>query len=167
MQFLRTTICIKCTRGFEVMSLDSKQPVTIPDLSSSQTASLRNRISGAKPLGTYRVQEGEFLCCYAECGLFVDPSGSICRPYTLEWEGHPEHAVLLGNYVVAIGKEFIEIWNVEKRALRQVITAQDIRCLPLSSAGGSIDMSSRGIMIAMIHPLKSNRQLIFELQLVK
>jgi hypothetical protein len=134
------------------MSLDSKQPLTIPDLTGTNTISLRSRIEGARPLGTYRVQEGEFLCCYTECGLFVDKYGSICRPYTLEWEGKPSHAVLVGKYVLAIGREFIEVWNIEKRSLRQVITGRDIRLVPHSSAGSGIDMLERGIVIAMENP---------------
>lgn len=165
MQYLRSTICIKCSRGFEIISPDSKQPLTIPDLTGPHTQSLRSRIDGAKPLGTYRVQEGEFLCCYTECGLFVDKYGSVSRPYTLEWEGKPNEAVLVGNYVLAIGKEFIEVWNVEKRSLRQVITGKDIRLVPCSTAGSSVDVTGRGVVISMAHPSRSGKQLVFEMQL--
>lgn len=165
MQYLRSTICIRCSRGFEILSLDSKQPLTIPDLSSANTTSLRSRLDGAKPLGTYRIQDGEFLCCYTECGLFVDKYGRVSRPYTLEWEGRPTHAVLAGNYVLAIGKEFIEVWNVEKRSLRQVITGRDVRLVPHSSAGSSVDMLGRGVVIAMDSPVPGGKQLVFEMRL--
>lgn len=167
MQYFRSTICIKCSRGFEILALDAKQPMTIPNLVGPNTATLRSRIEAAKSLGTYRVQEGEFLCCFTECALFVDGSGSISRPYTLEWEGKPQHAVLLGNYVIAVGKEYVEVWNVEKRSLRQVITGRDIRLIPHSVAGNSIDTTGRGVMLVMSHPSLSGKQLVVELRLRK
>ncbi|ORY77361.1 CNH domain-domain-containing protein [Protomyces lactucae-debilis] len=182
MQYLRSTICVRCSRGFEILSLDSKQPMTIPDLTSPATASLKARIDGARPLGTYRLAssppdaqgnpvEGEFLCCYTACALFVDKYGQLSRAYTLEWEGRPQHAVLLGNYIVAAGPSFVEVWNVEKRRLRQVITGKDVRILPYSSAGGGLtgsgseDVASRGVMLAMAHPFKAGRQVVLELRL--
>lgn len=146
------------------MSLDSKQPESIPNLEGGNLVGLRARLESSRPLGTYRFQDGEFLCCYTECGVFVDKFGSLSRSHTLEWEGRPSQAFLIGNYVLAVGKEFLEIWDVERRSLRQIITGKDIRVLPCSSAGGSVEMAERGIIVAMAHPNRTG-QLIFELRI--
>jgi hypothetical protein len=157
--------------------------MTIPDLTSPATASLKARIEAARPLGTYRLAqsppdaqgkpvEGEFLCCYTACALFVDKYGQLSRTYTLEWEGRPQHAVLLGPYIVAAGPSFVEVWHVEKRRLRQVITGKDVRILPCSSTGGglavhsgSVDAGAREVLVAMADPFKPGRQIVLELRL--
>lgn len=61
----KNTIAIPTQKGFEVLSLDSKDaPITIPDLSGANMATLASQVNGTKALGMYRLNEKEFLLCY-------------------------------------------------------------------------------------------------------
>jgi len=61
----KNTIAIPTQKGFEVLSLDSKDaPSTIPELSAPHMAHLSRRLDGTKPLGMYRISDKEFLLCY-------------------------------------------------------------------------------------------------------
>lgn len=147
------------------MSLDSKQPETIPNLDDPNLATLRARIEGSRPLGTYRYQDGEFLCCYTECGVFVDKFGSLSRSQTLEWEGRPQQAILVGEYLIAVGREFIEVWDLESRSLKQIMTGKDIRILPCSFGSTVQELTTERVILAMAHPRKVG-QVVFEMNLL-
>ena len=64
---MRSKLCVTCTRGFEIVNLDTLQNGTIPDLSHPQFASISRRCDNSKPLGMFRLDENdanEFLLCY-------------------------------------------------------------------------------------------------------
>jgi RHO1 GDP-GTP exchange protein 1/2 len=62
--FLRSKLCVVCTRGFEIVNLDTLLPTTIPDFSEPEFASIARQCEGAKPLGMFRLGDNEFLLCY-------------------------------------------------------------------------------------------------------
>jgi CNH domain len=61
----KNIIAIATTKGFEVLSLDTKdEPQTIPDLSDPKMQYMRARLEGTKALGMFRISANEFLLCY-------------------------------------------------------------------------------------------------------
>lgn len=64
-----TYIAVSTPRGFELLTLDRKQPMSIPDLKQPAIATIASRLNGQKPLGMFRLSEAEFLLCYEECGM--------------------------------------------------------------------------------------------------
>ena len=64
-----TYIAISTQRGFELLTLDKKVPMSVPDLKQQSIATIAARLAGQKPLGMYRLSDAEFLLCYEECGM--------------------------------------------------------------------------------------------------
>lgn len=50
--------------GFEVMRLDTKRPISIPELKGTHVSPIAQRLAGQKPLGMFRLSDIEFLLCY-------------------------------------------------------------------------------------------------------
>jgi len=158
--FFKASMCIKCTRGFEVLTLDTKQPETIPNLRESNLNALRSRLDSTRPLGMFRINENEFLLCYDECALYVDKHGDVSRQRTLEWYGRPRHVAHYYGCVVGVNSDFVEVHDADNGILVQIIPGRDIRLLSSSDATGE------GIVLAMVHPERSDRQAILLLSLL-
>ncbi|OLL24809.1 Rho1 guanine nucleotide exchange factor 3 [Neolecta irregularis DAH-3] len=158
--FFKASMCIKCTRGFEVLTLDTKQPETIPNLRESNLNALKSRLDSTRPLGMFRLNENEFLLCYDECGLYVDKHGDVSRQRTLEWYGRPRHVAHYYGYVVGVNSDFVEVHDADNGVLVQIIPGRDIRLLSSSDATGE------GVVLAMVHPERSDRQAIVLLSLL-
>ncbi|BFZ57079.1 Rho guanine nucleotide exchange factor [Savitreella phatthalungensis] len=158
LQFLKSTLCIACPRGFETLSLDSKQPVSIP----TDGADLR-RLADARPLAAYRLQDGQFLLSYDTLAVTLDKFGQLYKGSgaadagsPLVWQLRARSTVLVaGKYIVASSSEAIEVWRADKRSLRQVITGSQIRLLPGASQP----------VFAMAHPYLPRRTVVFQLAL--
>lgn len=69
--------------GFEVMTLDKKQPWSIPELKSPDVAAIAQRVRDQKPLGMFRISDIEFLLCYEGTYTFSSPFPSICISFFL------------------------------------------------------------------------------------
>ena len=50
--------------GFEVMTLETKRPWSVPDLKATHVAAIASRLIGQRPLGMFRLSDIEFLLCY-------------------------------------------------------------------------------------------------------
>lgn len=61
-------VAVSTARGFELLTLDRKLPVSIPDLKEPSIQTIAARLSGQRPLGMFRLSDEEFLLCYEECG---------------------------------------------------------------------------------------------------
>src|SRR6266487_1580341 len=164
-----TYIAVSTQRGFELLTLDKKVPISIPDLKQPSIANIAARLAGQKPLGMYRKSETEFLLCYEECGVYVDKHGEVSRSVVLEFIGKAKSAAMYGAYLVLFDNDFVEVRNAENGRLRQVIAGKDVRCIDyginplgagaatshsatptyLSSAGGA---EKRTLKLAMAHP---------------
>lgn len=145
-----------------MLSLETKQSSTIPNMQGAQVEYLRSRLD-SKPLGIYRTSNDQFLACFETCAVFVNSFGDMARNYILEWEGHVNHAVLLGHYAIGIGKENIQVWDINERQLKQVITGKDIRLVPCSLAGSELRNERDGVIIAMLNPRVPGKQVVFEM----
>ncbi|GET57652.1 putative GDP/GTP exchange factor Rom2p [Rhizophagus irregularis DAOM 181602=DAOM 197198] len=160
--FLRSKLCVTCTRGFEIVNLDTLQNNTIPDLSHPQFASIARRCDNSKPLGMlFRLDDNdtnEFLLCYDEIFFYVDKHGELSRPTVVEWEGKPEAVAIQLPYIIGFNPLFIEIRDVQTGKLCQVISGKNMRCLNDNSSGRN------AIHAVMQHPF-NDTQYVFQLVL--
>ncbi|KAJ3993564.1 Dbl-like domain-containing protein [Lentinula boryana] len=128
--FLKATIAILCSRGFEIMDLNDFKSVTIPQRDDPRLAYLAKRCESCRPIGMFKSAEDEFLLCYNEFGVYVDKHGDPNRPSgTIEWEGTAERVAVHAPYVLLFDSRFIEIRHLENGRLAQIIPGNDIRCI--------------------------------------
>jgi hypothetical protein len=180
-----TYIAISTLKGFELMTLDKKVPMSIPDLKNPQMmknpaiGNIASRIQGQRPLGMFRLSDAEFLLCYEECGVYVDKHGDISRTLIMEFVGKAKTAAVYGAYLVLFDSDFVEIRNAENGRLRQIIAGRDVRCLdygvnPLGAGAPNSQMNAnamgnagekRTLKLAMAHPEQPGTQLVLEMVL--
>jgi len=172
-------IAISTQKGFELMTLDKKVPMSIPDLKNPAIGNIATRISGQRPLGMFRLGDAEFLLCYEECGVYVDKHGDVSRSVIMEFVGKAKSAAMYGAFLVLFDTDFVEIRNAENGRLRQIIAGRDVRCLdygvnPLGVGGANSHMGSNGfgngaekrtLKLAMAHPEVAGSQIVLEMVL--
>ncbi|KAI5843398.1 CNH domain-containing protein [Morchella snyderi] len=159
----QSSLAIQTSKGFEVMTLDKKQPWSVPELKASHVNDIAIRLQGQKPLGMFRLSEIEFLLCYEECGVYVNKHGDVSRGVIMEFVGKAKSVAIYGPYILVFDSDFVEIRNAENGRLRQVIAGRDCRCIDDAQSGGSA--GTRTIKVAMAHPEVEGRQLVVELLL--
>ncbi|KAG9073620.1 RHO1 GDP-GTP exchange protein 2 [Ceratobasidium sp. UAMH 11750] len=126
--FLKTKLCVACTKGFEIVDLETLDTQVLLDPADASLDFVQRR-EDARPLSIYRI-DGEFLLCYTEFAFYVNKSGwRSKRDVTIYWEGTPTAFALHYPYVMAFDPTFIEIRHVEDGALVQVIRGNNLRCL--------------------------------------
>ncbi|KAH6705285.1 rhoGEF protein-like protein [Leptodontidium sp. MPI-SDFR-AT-0119] len=174
-----TYIAISTLKGFELMTLDKKVPMSIPDTKNPAIGNIANRLNGQKPLGMFRLSDAEFLLCYEECGVYVDKHGEVSRSVIMEFVGKAQKAAMYGAYLVLFDSDFVEVRNAENGRLRQVIAGRDVRCLdyginPLGAGAATSHMSPQGfpggaerrtLKLAMAHPEIMGHQIVMEMVL--
>lgn len=159
-----TSIAISTARGVEVMTLDKKVPLSIPDLKPPDCASIALRLKDQRPLGMFRLSESEFLLCFEEVGIYVNKLGDVSRAVVMEFVGKARQAVLWGGmYLVLVdqGGGFVEVRNAVNGRLKQVISGREVRLLDDGTMGAS---GVRGnVKICMQHPEQEGRQVVVEM----
>ena len=169
-------IAISTLKGFELMTLDKKVPMSIPDTKNPAIGNIAARLRDQKPLGMFRLSDSEFLLCYEECGVYVDKHGEVSRSVIMEFVGRAQKAAMYGAYLVLFDADFVEVRNAENGRLRQVIAGRDVRCLdyginPLgagaanSQSFGGAPAEKRSLKLAMAHPEISSSQIVLEMVL--
>lgn len=163
MNMFNTCIALSTSKGFEVLALDKKHPLSVPDLKQSHVASIASRVADQYPLGMFRLSDQEFLLCYNECAVYVNKHGDISRSVILDFVGRARSAAMYGRYVLLFDLDFVEIRHAQNGRLRQIISGKDIKCLDDGLNGSSA--GHRTIKICMQHPERERSQLILELVL--
>lgn len=163
MNIFHSSLAISTQRGFEILTLDKKQPISIPDLEASHVQMIASRLSGQKPLGMFRLSESEFLLVYEECAVYVNKHGDISRSVIMQFVGRAKSAALYGPYVLLFDTDFVEIRNAQNGRLRQVIAGRDVKCLDDTLVGGTA--GNRTVKVAMQHPEIEKVQIVVELVL--
>lgn len=158
-----SSLAISTAKGFEVMTLDKKQPWSVPDLKQPHVATIASRLQNQDPLGMFRLSDQEFLLCYEECAVYINKNGDISRSVIMEFVGKARHAALYGPYVLLFDPDFVEIRNAQNGRLRQVIAGRDVKCLDdgLSGASGVV----RTVKLSLQHPQQERCQVVVELVL--
>ena len=159
----QSSLAIATARGFEVMTLDKKVPLSIPDLKPPDCASIAARIRDQKPLGMFRLSDSEFLLVFEEVGIYINKHGDVSRAVVMEFVGKAKQAVLYGGtYLIlvdtggAVGAGFVEVRNAINGRLRQVVSGRDVRLLDDGSNGGTVK-------ICMQHPEMERSQIVMEM----
>lgn len=126
--FLKTKLCVGCTKGFEIVDLETLDTQGLLDPADS-SLDFVHRKETVKPIAIYRI-DGEFLLCYDEFAFYVNKNGWRAKGnWIIHWEGNPTSFALHHPYVLAFEPSFIEVRHVETGALHQVITGYNLRCL--------------------------------------
>jgi len=158
-----SSLAISTAKGFEVLTLDKKQPWSVPDLKQQHVATIASRLTDQKPLGMFRLSDQEFLLCYQECAVYVNKLGDISRSVIMEFVGKANSAAMFGPYILLFDNDFVEIRNAQNGRLRQVISGRDVKCLDDGLSGGS--SHNRTIKLSLQHPQQERCQVVVELVL--
>jgi hypothetical protein len=194
LNLFQTYIAVSTAKGFELLTLDKKQPMSIPDLKQPAIANIAARIRDQKPLGMFRLNDQEFLLTYEDCAVYVDKHGDVSRTLIMEYSGKQKKArgaTLCGQYLLLFNEDYVEVRNAENGRLRQIIAGRDVRCLDYGARGptgttatpphlqspvvagqaaglggaGSVVDSKTTVKISMTHPEISGMQIVLELLL--
>ncbi|KAK2750440.1 RHO1 GDP-GTP exchange protein 2 [Myotisia sp. PD_48] len=130
--FLRSTLCVGCSRGFEVVSLETTERQSLLDQADTSLDFVARKES-VKPIHIERLN-GEFLLNYSDFSFFVNRNGWRARPdWRIAWEGNPTSFALSYPYILAFEPSFIEIRHLETSELVHVMTGRNIRMLHSST----------------------------------
>ncbi|KAK0548821.1 RHO1 GDP-GTP exchange protein 2 [Tilletia horrida] len=126
--FLKTKLCVGCTKGFEIVDLETLDTQGLLDPADSSLDFVQRR-ENVKPMAIYRIDK-DFLLCYDEFAFYVNKNGWRSRNnWIVHWEGYPTSFALHMPYILAFEPKFIEVRHVDTGALHQVITGVNLRCL--------------------------------------
>jgi hypothetical protein len=179
-------IAIATSKGFELMTLDKKVPMSIPDVKQPAIANIANRIMGQKPLGMFKLNDQEYLLAYEDCAVYVDKYGDVSRSVIMEYSGKQKKAkgaTMYGQYLLLFNEDYVEVRNAENGRLRQIIAGRDVRVLDygvrgptggfyqldangIPVTGGDTGVDSKGtVKICMAHPELVGQQIVLEMLL--
>ncbi|EIW71826.1 hypothetical protein TREMEDRAFT_28347 [Tremella mesenterica DSM 1558] len=126
--FLKTKLCVGCTKGFEIVDLETLDMQGLLD-PSDQSLDFVLKRDNVRPIAIYRIMD-DFLLCYDEFAFYIDKTGHRSKPkWAIIWEGVPTAFALQYPYVIAFEPTFIEVRHVETGALVQIIPGNNISCL--------------------------------------
>lgn len=138
--YLKTKMCVGCSKGFEIVDLETLDTQGLLDPTDESLEFVRKRDT-VRPMAIYRIHN-EFLLCYDEFAFYVNKTGRRSRKdFCVFWEGNPTGFALHEPFVLAFEPSFVEIRHIETGQLSQVIQAPNLRLLfaenppSLTSAG--------------------------------
>lgn len=155
-----SSLAISTTKGIEVLTLDRKQILSVPELNKPECASIAARLSGQKPLGMFRLSDIEFLLVFEDVGIYVNKHGDVSRSVIMEYVGRAKQACLVKNmYLILVdyGGAYVEVRNAVNGRLRQVVSGKDVRLLD-DGAGGK-----GTVKVCMQHPEWERTQVVVEM----
>ncbi|KAK9773346.1 putative Rho1 guanine nucleotide exchange factor 1 [Seiridium cardinale] len=129
--FLKSKLCVACSRGFEVVSLETLETQSLLDQADTSLDFVARK-EGVKPIHIERLN-GEFLLNYTDFSFFVNRNGWRARPeWRIDWEGTPQSFALSYPWILAFEPNFIEIRNIENGAVH-IVPHKNIRMLHSST----------------------------------
>lgn len=179
-------IAISTAKGFELMTLDKKVPMSIPDVKQPAIANIASRIRDQRPLGMFRLNDQEYILAFEDCAVYIDKHGDVSRSVIMEYSGKQKKAkgaTMFGQYLLLFNEDYVEVRNAENGRLRQIIAGRDVRVLDYGIRGptGGFYQSSNGftpqsapeegaeskgtVKICMAHPEVPGQQIVLEMLL--
>ncbi|KAJ6519141.1 CNH-domain-containing protein [Mycena sanguinolenta] len=126
--YLKTRMCIGCSKGFEIVDLETLETQGLLDPSDESLEFVRKR-ENLRPMAIYRINN-DFLLCYDEFAFYVNRTGRRSRKeFMVFWEGTPTGFALHEPYVLAFEPSFVEIRHIETGLMSQVIQGSNLRLL--------------------------------------
>ncbi|PGG98725.1 hypothetical protein GX51_06655 [Blastomyces parvus] len=138
-----SSLAISTSRGVEVLTLDKKQPWSVPNLRASSPEhqpalnQIGNRISNLRPLGMFRLSDRDFLVVFVDCAVYVDKHGDVNRAVIMQFLGRAVSACLYGKFLILVNEDFVEVRNAVNGRLRQVIAGRNVTLLDDAGNGSS------------------------------
>jgi hypothetical protein len=87
--FLKTKLCVGCSRGFEIVDLTTLDMQSLLDPADPEVKKITSPTVTNKPMAMFRV-EGDFLLCFDDVAFFINKNGWRSRaPWFVRWEGQP------------------------------------------------------------------------------
>lgn len=126
--FLKTKLCVGCTKGFEILSLEGgeKEPILDEADPSLDFATQRESVT---PLAIHRLDKN-FLLSYSEFSFLINKNGWRTKhDWGIFWEGSPQNIALFYPYLLAFEPGFIEIRDLESCSLIRALVGENIRFL--------------------------------------
>ena len=173
-----SSLAVSTARGFEVLTLDKKQPWSIPELKSPEVQNIATHIKDQKALAMLRLSDQEFLLVYTNCAVYVNKHGDVSRSVIMEFVGEAQSVALYGAYLILFDNDFVEIRNAQNGRLKQIIAGREIKCLDdggsWSAAGqqgtngvqtNGTGVGGRTVKFVMQHPEAERTQVVVELLL--
>ncbi|KAI0096986.1 CNH domain-containing protein [Nemania sp. FL0031] len=179
-------IAISTAKGFELMTLDKKVPMSVPDTKQPAIASIATRVKDQRPLGMFRLNDQEYILAYEDCAVYVDKYGDVSRSVIMEYSGKQKKAkgaTVYGQYLILFNDDYVEVRNAENGRLRQIIAGRDVKALDygvrgptggfynVNGHGGRTNVVENGldskgtVKIAMAHPEVAGQQIVLEMLL--
>ncbi|KAI1195884.1 CNH domain-containing protein [Nemania serpens] len=186
LNIFQSYIAISTAKGFELMTLDKKVPMSIPDVKQPAIASIASRIRDQRPLGMFRLNDQEYILAYEDCAVYIDKYGDVSRSVIMEYSGKQKKAkgaTIYGQYLILFNEDYVEVRNAENGRLRQIIAGRDVRVLDYGirgptggfynlpgpanrTNGADHGLDSKGtVKIAMAHPEVAGQQIVLEMLL--
>ncbi|OLN96382.1 Rho1 guanine nucleotide exchange factor 3 [Colletotrichum chlorophyti] len=186
LNLFQSYIAVSTAKGFELLTLDKKQTMSIPDLKQPAIANIASRIRDQKPLGMFKLNDQEFLLAYEDCAVYVDKHGDVSRTLIMEYSGKQKKATsatMYGQYLLLFNGDYVEVRNAENGRLRQIIAGRDVRCLDFGVRGPTggnaasnqnnwlggqtpaVEDSKGTVKISMSHPEQYGVQIVLEMLL--
>ena len=173
-----SSLAVSTARGFEVLTLDKKQPWSVPELKAPHVQNIATHIKDQKALSMLRLSDQEFLLVYAQCAVYVNKHGDVSRSVVMNFVGNAQNAALYGPYLVLFDNDFVEIRNAQNGRLKQIIAGREVKCLddgtnwsangPPQTNGivnGPTAQAARTLKLVMQHPEQDKTQIVVELLL--
>lgn len=130
--FLRARLCVGCSRGFEIVDLETLESQSLLD-NADTSLDFVQRKENIKPIYVERINQ-EFLVCYTDYSFFVNRDGWRARQdWLITWEGVPNAFAIFSPYILAFEPSFIEIRHMETGHLIAIITGKNVRMLHSST----------------------------------
>jgi len=187
LNIFQSYIAIATAKGFELMTLDKKVPMSIPDTRQPAIANIASRVRDQRPLGMFRLNDQEYILAYEDCAVYIDKHGDVSRSVIMEYSGKQKKAkgaTMYGEYLLLFNDDYVEVRNAENGRLRQIIAGRDVRVLDYGIRGptggfynnangygarpNGVDpgLGSKGtVKIAMAHPEVAGQQIVLEMLL--
>ncbi|KAF9054498.1 RhoGEF Rgf2 [Panaeolus papilionaceus] len=126
--YLKTKLCVGCSRGFEIVNLESLDTQGLLDPQDESLEFVRKR-DNLRPMAIYRIGN-DFLLCYDEFAFYVNRNGRRSRKdFMIFWEGSPTGFALYEPFVIAVEPTFVEIRHIDTGLMSQVIQGSNLRLL--------------------------------------
>lgn len=125
---MKTHLCVGCTKGFEILSLEEgkKEPILDEADPSLDFAIQRETVT---PLAIHKLGH-DFLLCYAEFVFLINRNGwRTNHDWSLFWEGNPQNVALFFPYLLSFEPGFIEIRDLHSTNLLRSLVGEKIRFL--------------------------------------
>ncbi|KAJ1730263.1 RHO1 GDP-GTP exchange protein 2 [Coemansia biformis] len=121
LHFLRSRLCVGCSRGFEIVDLMTMNTQSLLDPADDSLGFINKRDT-TQPIALFRVHDGQFLLCYDVFAFYVNRNGQRARSnWMIHWVGTPTSFKFEYPYILAFDSQFIEVYHVETGSVVQVI----------------------------------------------